>query len=63
MRLEPDQARFAAQLSDELGTGLEWPQHGSAGPDRVPSLKVLLYSLDEGVLERTAALLPRPGAG
>ena len=57
MRLEPDQARFAAQLSDELGIGLEWPQHGSADPSSLPPLKVLLYSLDEGVLERTSVLL------
>jgi hypothetical protein len=60
-RLEPDQARFAGQLSRELGTGLEWPEAeqaelGSALID-LPSLKVLLYSLDEGVLMRTAALL------
>jgi hypothetical protein len=68
VRLEPDEARFAAQLSGELGTGLEWPEADQAGPGRaltdVPSLNVLLYSLDEGVLARTAALLETlvPGA-
>jgi hypothetical protein len=61
VRLEPDQARFAGQLSRELGVGLEWPkaeQMGSdASPIGLPALKVLLYSLDEGVLMRTAGLL------
>jgi hypothetical protein len=67
-RLEPDQAGFAAQLSGELGTGLEWPEADQAGPGHaltdVVSLNVLLYSLDEGVLARTAALLETlvPGA-
>ena len=67
-RLEPDQAEFAGQLSGELSTGLEWPEAEQAGPSRalidVPSLNVLLYSLDEGVLTRTAALLETlvPGA-
>jgi hypothetical protein len=67
-RLEPDQTRFAAQLSGELGTGLEWPEADQAGPDRAftdsPSLNVLLYSLDEGVLARTRALMETlaPGA-
>ena len=67
-RLEPDQARFAGQLSGELGTGLEWPEAEQTDPGRalidVPSLNVLLYSLDEGVLTRTAALLGTlvPGA-
>jgi hypothetical protein len=68
-RLEPDQVRFARQLSEELGVDLEWPQADQAAaadsplPD-LPPLKVLLYSLDEGVLERTAAVLGAlaPGA-
>ena len=67
-RLEPDQARFAGQLSRELGIGLEWPGAEQVGPGSplmdLPPLKVLLYSLDEGVLMRTAALLETlvPGA-
>ena len=67
-RLEPDQAGFAAQLSAELRTGLEWPAAEQAGPGQaltdVGGLNVLLYSLDEGVLARTAALLETlaPGA-
>jgi hypothetical protein len=56
-RLEPDEARFAAQLSDELNTGLEWPQSAPGDTPSLPALKVLLYSLDEGVLERTSTLL------
>ena len=70
-RLEPDQARFARQLSGELGTGLEWPaadqaDQADAGQPLadLPPMKVLLYSLDEGVLERTAVVLEgiAPGA-
>jgi len=56
-RLEPDQARFASQLSTELSAGLEWPEPASADTTGLPALNVLLYSLDEGVLERTNALL------
>jgi hypothetical protein len=56
-RLEPDLARFAAQLSDELNAGLEWSQPAPGDTPSLPASKVLLYSLDEGVLERTSALL------
>jgi hypothetical protein len=60
-RLEPDEARFAAQLSEELSTGLEWPPPDLAVPGNrladLPSLKVLLYSLDEGVLARANSVL------
>jgi hypothetical protein len=70
-RLEPDQAGFAAQLSAELHTGLEWQkpeQAKQADPGQAPAaevtLNVLLYSLDERVLARTEALLRTlaPGA-
>lgn len=61
-RLELDQAHFATQLDGELGVGLEWAGAEEAvdgrGPlDDLPSLRVLLYSLDEGVLDRTSTIL------
>jgi hypothetical protein len=60
-RLESDQASFARQLNQELGAGLEWPEADQAAPGssltELPPLKLLLFSLDEGVLERTAAVL------
>jgi hypothetical protein len=60
-RLEPDQASFAGQLSEEMSAGLEWPRAGQAALSSpladLPPLKVLLYSLDEGVLERASAVL------
>jgi hypothetical protein len=68
VRLQPDQGRFARQLSEELGAGLEWPAADQADLGSplagLPPLKMLLYSLDEGVLERTAAVLGAlaPGA-
>ena len=34
-RLEPEQARFARQLSGELQVGLEWPARDEAGQDNV----------------------------
>ena len=60
-RLEPEQARFVRQLSSELQVGLEWPARDEASqedslPD-IPATQILLYSLDERVLERTKALL------
>lgn len=60
-RLEPEQARFARQLSGELQVGLEWPARDEASqedslPD-IPATQILLYSLDERVLERTKTLL------
>ena len=62
-RLEPDQAQLAAHLSGELSTGLEWPPGGQADMAGLPARKVLLYSLDEGVLQRTSALLTAMAPG
>jgi hypothetical protein len=60
LRLDPDQASLARQLSQELGTGLRWPEAGEPGPAPLPGispLNVLLYSLDQGVLHRVSAIL------
>ncbi len=60
LRLDPDQASLARQLSQELGAGLQWPEAGeliSASTTDVPPLNVLLYSLDQGVLHRVSAML------
>ena len=62
-RLEPEQARFARQLSGELQV-LAWSgrmprmtlSQDNSLPD-IPAMQVLLYSLDERVLERTKTLL------
>jgi hypothetical protein len=61
-RLAPELVRFAGQLSGELQTGLEWPvadadQASDGAATALSPAKVLLYSLDEGVLKRTAELL------
>jgi hypothetical protein len=60
-RLEPEQARFARQLSAELQVGLEWPARDDTSQEsslpQFPAVKVLLYSLDERVLERTKSIL------
>jgi hypothetical protein len=61
-RLESDQVSFARQLSDELKTGLAWPlpstEEGSGAEHLDPRpLNVLLYSLDEGALDRAAKAL------
>jgi hypothetical protein len=60
-RLEPEQARFARQLTRELKVGLSWPPQDEASHDSslsvIPAMQVLLYSLDERVLERTKTLL------
>lgn len=60
-RLEPEQAEFARQLSDELQATLNWPDRDVVSSDEslpgLPAMQVLLYSLDEGVLERTRSLL------
>lgn len=60
-RLEHEQARFARQVSHELRVGLDWPAQEEVSPDDalpdIPAAELLLYSLDEGVLERTKALL------
>jgi hypothetical protein len=60
-RLEPEQAQFARQLSCELRAPLNWPTRDPASPDEsmpdIPATQILLYSLDERVLERTKSLL------
>jgi len=60
-RLEAEQAQFARQLSVELQTALAWPARDPADLDEslpdVPATQLLLYSLDERVLERTKSLL------
>jgi hypothetical protein len=60
-RLEPEQARFARQLNGELQVGLEWPARDETSQENslpdIPATQVLLYSLDERVLERTKTLL------
>ena len=63
-RLDPDQATFARQLSQELETELDWPRAlAVAEPADVQAdfarQTVLLYSLDEGALARTADVLRR----
>ncbi|GFJ85010.1 hypothetical protein [Phytohabitans houttuyneae] len=60
-RLDADQLTFAARLSAELGATLTWPRqddHGTINllPD-VPTQELLLYSLDEKVLDRVRAEL------
>jgi hypothetical protein len=60
-RLEPEQAQFARQLSVELHVSLAWPFPNEASEDNsspdIPATQILLYSLDERVLERTKTLL------
>lgn len=55
-RLEPDQAQFARELSEELHVTLEWPDRGEkdAGDSLsdIPPTRMLLYSLDEAVLKQ-----------
>ncbi|MFI9811651.1 protein DpdD [Saccharothrix variisporea] len=56
-RLEPDEKEFARQLCEELGTQLEW--HPAEEDDEftlagIPRMSVLLYSLDEAVLDRVS---------
>lgn len=60
LRLDPDQDSLARQLARELETGLQWPEGdepSSAPLVRMPPLNLLLYSLDEGVLQRVSAVL------
>jgi hypothetical protein len=63
-RLEDADLDFARQLSGELGIPLEWripdeqPEEGPSFAD-LPSMNVLLYSLDTAVLDRTSAELQR----
>ena len=66
-RLEPDQLAYAQQLSDELGLALSWPDAAADAPGQIdrselPSLNVLLYSLDEGAMARAASALRRHGS-
>jgi hypothetical protein len=60
-RLELEQAQFARQLSGELRVPLNWPTRDPASPDEsmpeIPATQILLYSLDERVLERTKSLI------
>lgn len=60
-RLEEEQAQFARRLSVELQTALTWPARDPAEPEEslpdVPATQMLLYSLDERVLERTKSFL------
>jgi len=63
-RLEGADLDFARQLSDELGIPLEWrtpdeqPTEGASFAN-LPSMNVLLYSLDTAVLNRTSEELQR----
>ncbi|BEL10791.1 hypothetical protein Q0Z83_089820 [Actinoplanes sichuanensis] len=61
-RLDTDQLAFAARLGAELEVTLPWPPdtHETAaglGPLDVPAQELLLYSLDERVLDRVVAEL------
>jgi hypothetical protein len=55
-RLEPDQARFARNLSGELHVDLNWPDRAESDTDDslsgIPPTRMLLYSLDEAVLKQ-----------
>jgi hypothetical protein len=65
-RLTPEDAALARQLCDELAVPLEWldTQEDDAGfaLANVPPLSVLLYSLDEAVLARSADQLHKQSA-
>ncbi|MEV5412978.1 protein DpdD [Thermopolyspora sp. NPDC052614] len=55
-RLKPEERSFARRLSTELRTDLSWPEDpaDAAGPHvDLRALTMLLYSLDEAVLNRT----------
>ena len=55
-----DQASLARQFGQELGKGLQWPDAGEPVGrfcPACPSLNVLLYWLDLGVLHRVSAIL------
>ncbi len=66
-RLEDSDLAFASQLSEELAIPLDWRTVES--PDEqpsfanIPSMTVLLYSLDTAVLDRTSAELQRLAPG
>jgi hypothetical protein len=59
-RLEPDQLALARIIDDELRLGLPWdvekPPQAASAVAGIPR-KVLLYSLDEGVLRRAVTAL------
>lgn len=61
-RLESSERAFASQLSSELGIPLEWriqeeKQDEVSALENSLAMRVLLYSLDEAVLDRTSAEL------
>lgn len=61
-RLDTDQLAFAVRLSSELEVALQWPQQANEaaagrGLVDVEPQELLLYSLDERVLERVTAEL------
>jgi hypothetical protein len=67
-RLAPDQRAFASQLALELHSATDWAESEPALKPNAIQLSasvatVLLYSLDEGVLARTAAVLERTNPG
>jgi hypothetical protein len=57
-RLTPDLRWLATQLSADLSVPLDWsvpePEVGAGEPSAPVQAKVLIYSLDDGVLQRTA---------
>ncbi|QYN37786.1 hypothetical protein K1T35_11405 [Pseudonocardia sp. DSM 110487] len=59
--LDADQLAFAVMLSTELDAAVDWPPIAEAddGEDRLRSVTgtVLLYSLDEGAIDRTRTTL------
>jgi hypothetical protein len=63
-RLEEADRAFARRLSRELNLEFVWPEPADASEERtplaaLPSLNILLYSLDEAVLARSADELHR----
>lgn len=67
VRLAPDQRAFAKQLAGELHSATDWAESASVAPvDEAisnTSETILLYSLDESVLARTADALARIAPG
>lgn len=63
-RLEESDLAFARQLSGELEIPLDWQSHTEPSDEArplasLPPMTVLLYSLDQAVLDRTSAELQR----
>lgn len=59
IRLDEADRAFARRLSEELTLGFTWPEPSSTSEEylpltAIPQLNVLLYSLDEAVLARSA---------